>query len=280
MSYRDARHPGVLRAQHVAALARRACRCGQWNAAAYYSTEPLRRTLVRAGRLPDALQPPVPMRLTVGRGERLQRCTMRYFDSRNETAGCAARDGLGCAAAGVSGGAHRRPAVLGRRHLLQHADRGRAGRQTAARFADLRRQRLAPDRARAGVDLAGDGPARKTSSTPAAPTATSRARKQIHRLRHVIRELERSNCRPRKQATILHVKELVERGAAAPRCTWRTCWRRGWKARTTPRTSTSPPGGVQARRLKRVTLTRMKHDRALALARSLTNPIEGVVEHR
>ncbi len=39
--------------------------------------------------------------------------------------------GLRCAAAGLSGRAHRRRALLGRRHSLQHADRGDLRRQSA-----------------------------------------------------------------------------------------------------------------------------------------------------
>ena len=98
---------------------------------------------------------------------------MRYFDSREEPLGARSRHGLGRAAAGVPRDPHRRRALLGRRHLLEHADRGGARRQAAPRLADLRGQRLAADRPGTRVDLGGDGARRRTSSSRAAPTATS-----------------------------------------------------------------------------------------------------------
>ena len=65
-----------------------------------------------------------------------------------------AHHGVRRAAAGVSGGADRRRAVLGRRHPLQHADRGDLRRQSAQELADLRRASVEPDgrgaRARSG----------------------------------------------------------------------------------------------------------------------------------
>ena len=83
------------------------------------------------------------------RGQRLQRRDALLRQPQG-AARRRARDGLGRAAAGLRRDPHRRRAVLGRRHLLEHADRGGARRQAAPRFADLRGQRLAPDRARAG----------------------------------------------------------------------------------------------------------------------------------
>ena len=62
--------------------------------------------------------------------------------------------------------------------------------------------------------------------------------KQIHRLRHVIREL-RAQLPPAQRESTRGAG--AARGAAARRCTWRTCSRRASKARTTPRTSTSRP---------------------------------------
>ena len=73
--------------------------------------------------------------------------------------------------------AHRRRAVLGRRHLLEHADRGRARRQAAPRLADLRRATCGTRRRPSPTSIwAGDGAAARTSSSRAAPTATSRGR--------------------------------------------------------------------------------------------------------
>jgi hypothetical protein len=62
--------------------------------------------------------------------------------------------------------------------------------------------------------------------------------KQIHRLRHVIRQLARelpAGKRPTRTS------RNSPRGVAARRRTSRTCSRRAWTARTTRRTSTSRP---------------------------------------
>ena len=61
--------------------------------------------------------------------------------------------------------------------------------------------------------------------------------KQIHRLRHVINELVRRRC-PRRSATCPRCASSPA-GAARRRCTSCACWRRAWRPRTTPRTSTS-----------------------------------------
>ena len=106
--------------------------------ASYYSLEPLRSTL---GELVDfEYLGESSTRLTVGA---VNACTgaMRYFDSRKERL---VVDHV--MASGFCGGAHRRPSVLGRRHLLQHPDRSGTRRQPSARLADLRRQRLARGR--------------------------------------------------------------------------------------------------------------------------------------
>ena len=63
--------------------------------------------------------------------------------------------------------------------------------------------------------------------------------KQIHRLRHVIRELAQAGAGG--QGGMNARSRSWRRGAAARRCTWRTWSRRASKARTTPRTSISPP---------------------------------------
>jgi NTE family protein len=67
-------------------------------------------------------------------------------------------------------------------------------------------------------------------------------------------------------------------GAAARRCTWRTCWRRASTTRTTPRTSTSRPTGIRLRRAAGYADTM----RMIARApwRAPADPIEGVIEHR
>ena len=169
--HRAARHSLVLRAQPrrlARNLGRKQRRAGvvlQHRAAARDAAGP--------GRL--ALPVRVPDPAHGRRRQRLQRRDALLRHPRGK-ARRRARDGLGRAAAGVRCGAHRRPALLGRRHLLEHADRGGARRQAAPRFAHLRRQRLAPDRERAELDPGGDGADQRTSSSRAAPTATSRAR--------------------------------------------------------------------------------------------------------
>ena len=93
-------------------------------------------------------------RLTVGAAN-VRTSEMRYFDSRDERDRRQAHHGVGRAAAGVSGGPHRRRALLGRRHPVEHADRGGVRRQPAPELADLRRAHLEPGWAEPGHDLAG-----------------------------------------------------------------------------------------------------------------------------
>ena len=114
------------------------------------------------------------------------------------------------AAAGVSRRAHRRRSVLGRRHLLQHADRGGARRQAAPGFGDLHRQHVEPGGPGAGIAVAGHGPARRTSSSRAARRATSRGRS-----RSTTCATSSASCRrsfPRRRATRPKAKELASWG--------------------------------------------------------------------
>ena len=151
--HRAARHPVVLHAQPRSRCAAPAPRQAS-RTPSYYSTAPLRETLSELVDWPYLCE--CRTRLTVGA---VNVCSgaMRYFDTPRGAARRRARDGVGRAAAGLRRRAHRRRAVLGRRHLLEHADRGGARRQAAPRFADLRGQRLAPDGERAELDLRGDG---------------------------------------------------------------------------------------------------------------------------
>ena len=57
-----------------------------------------------------------------------------------------AHHGFGRLAAGLPGGAHRRRALLGRRHPFQHANRGDFRRQSASQLADLCRAPVEPHR--------------------------------------------------------------------------------------------------------------------------------------
>ncbi len=99
--------------------------------------------------------------------------------------------------------------------------------------------------------------------------------KQIHRLRHVIRELTRQL--PAARQSDRQGARSSPRGAAARRCTLHTCWRRASKARTTRRTSTSHPQAC-ARAARPATPTTMRMlERAPWTATH--DPIEGVIEH-
>ena len=69
-----------------------------------------------------------------------------------------AHHGVGRAAAGLPGGAHRRRALLGRRHPIEHADGGRVRRQSAQELADLRRASVESVRRRADHDGGGAQP--------------------------------------------------------------------------------------------------------------------------
>ena len=114
--------------------------------AGYYSTEPLRQTLEELVdfSLINAGHP----RLTVGAAH-VRTSMMHYFDSKEMDVGAGAHHGVGRAAAGLPRRAHRRRALLGRRHSLQHADRAHLRRSSAAELADLRRASVEPDRRRA-----------------------------------------------------------------------------------------------------------------------------------
>ena len=129
-------------------------------AASFYDTSALRGTLARLVDFERINRSAT--RLTVG-AVNARSGAMRYFDSRDLPLGARARDGFGRAAAGVSGDPHRRRAVLGRRRLLEHADRGGARRQPAQDFDGLLRAPLEPERQRAAVDL---GRARPAEGNP------------------------------------------------------------------------------------------------------------------
>jgi NTE family protein len=98
--------------------------------AAYYTTAPLRETLSGMIDLEHCAEHAI--RLTVG-AVNARNGEMRYFDSRDESLRVDHVLASGRAAAGFSGGANRRRPVLGRRDLLEHADRGGARRQAAPR---------------------------------------------------------------------------------------------------------------------------------------------------
>ena len=125
-------------------------------AAAYYTTSPLATTLAD---LVDVEQiNKCKVRLTVG-AVNVRNGEMRYFDSREEPLAHRSRARVGRAAAGFPGRAHRRRPVLGRRHLLQHADRGGARRQPAPGLGHLQRATVESRRPGAGDAVAGHGKA-------------------------------------------------------------------------------------------------------------------------
>ena len=113
--------------------------------AGYYATGPLRETLdalidfdrVNAG----------PIRLTVGAAS-VRTGDDALFRQPRHAARRPPRHGLGRAAAGVPGGAHRRRTLLGRRDPVQHAGRGGVRRRAAAQRRRVRRSPVEPGRDR------------------------------------------------------------------------------------------------------------------------------------
>ena len=151
--------------------------------------------------------------------------------------------GVRRAAAGLSGRAHRRRALLGRRHPLQHADRSDLRRQSAPQLADLRRAHVAPDRRRSRRPSGRSSTARRTSNIRAGSPTTSCASARSHKLRHVITELLNSSPRRRRTTRWCTSSPAM---AAARACMWCGCWRRASTTRTTSRTSTSARGHPRA----------------------------------
>ena len=136
-----ARRSRLLPAQSAGAFRRVAYPLGA-EQAGYYSTAPLRSDARGARRL-RSHQP----RHAAPDGRRGE-CAHQpdaLFRQPRRRARCQAHHGVRRAAAGLSGRAHRRRALLGRRHSLEHADRGRVRRQSAPRLADLRGPPLESD---------------------------------------------------------------------------------------------------------------------------------------
>ncbi len=100
-----------------------------------------------------------------------------------------AHPGVRRAAAGIPRRAHRRRAVLGRRHPLQHADRSDLRREPARQLARLRRAHVEPARVPSRRRI-WEVLHRQKDIQYSSRVATHIARQaQIHRLRHIIREL-------------------------------------------------------------------------------------------
>ena len=104
--------------------------------AGYYTTAPLQKTLEELVDF-DLVNRCMP-RLTVGAAH-VRTSQMRYFDSRDGAITVNTCDGIRCAAAGLSGGAHRGRALLGRRHFIEHTDGSRVRRRPAQELTDLLR---------------------------------------------------------------------------------------------------------------------------------------------
>ena len=96
--------------------------------AGYYSTEPLSKTLEELVDF-DLINRGHP-RLTVGAAH-VRSSMMHYFELEGDGAVAEPRDGLGRAASRLSRGPHRRRALLGRRHPLQHPHRAHLRRSAA-----------------------------------------------------------------------------------------------------------------------------------------------------
>ena len=159
--------------------------------AGYYTTEPLEATL---GELVDFDAAQRRQHAPHGRrGERPHRRDALFRQPRH-AALARPRHGVGRAAAGLPGGPHRRRALLGRRHPLEHAGRGGVRRQSA------------PDGLVFAVHIWNPhGPEPETiwevMNRQKDIQYSSRARRhikrqqQIHRLRHVIAELTQACSR-------------------------------------------------------------------------------------
>jgi len=161
--------------------------------ASYYLTRGLRETLDQLIDFSYLAQ--ARPRLTVG-AVNVRTGTMRYFDSRAERLGPDHILASGALRPRFPG-PDRRGAVLGRRRLLQHADRSRAGRQAAPRFRDLLGQPVESvgSRARSLWDVQ----SRQKEIQYASRFESHLMRQtQIHQLRHVVRSS--SNCCRRRFA--------------------------------------------------------------------------------
>ena len=185
--------------------------------AGYYSTEPLRKTL---DELVDfSLINRGTPRLTVGAAH-VRTSMMRYFDSREMEITARPHHGVGRAAAGLPGRAHRRRALLGRRHPLQHADRAHLRRPSAPQLADLRRASVEPDGTEPETiwEILNRHKDIQYSSRIASHIVRQR---ETHKLRHVITELaricarageERSACQGARRLSLptrMHVVRLL-----------------------------------------------------------------------
>ena len=203
------------------------------DSAAYYTVAPLKETLADLIDLEhlDARK----VRLTVG-AVNVRTGEMRYFDSRDEAVCIDHVLASGALPPAFPAVLHRRRTVLGRRHLFEHADRGRARRQAAPGFGDLRRADVESGRPGPGVALAGDGtaeghPVRESRQEPhrAAEADPSSAP-------HHPRDRE---ARAGKGTRAPPWSRNCRRGAAIRRCTSRVWSRRRSMARITRRTSIS-----------------------------------------
>ena len=142
------------------------------DSAGYYSVDPLRRTLeelIDFDQLNNG-----GTRITVGASS-VRTAEMRYFDSRDMPLSPRPCARVRCASAGISGCPHRRRALLGRRHSLEHAGRNRVRRQSAQGQSRLRGPHLEPARPRAGDDVGSDEPPEGRAIFDRAPPRTSSA---------------------------------------------------------------------------------------------------------
>ena len=123
--------------------------------AGYYSTAPLEKTLS------ELVDFDLVNQLPAAADRRCRACPHQsdaLFRQPRRRTRRQAYHGVGRIAAGISGRAHRRRALLGRRHSVQHADGGRVRRQPAQELADLRRASVESDRRRADHDGGGAQP--------------------------------------------------------------------------------------------------------------------------
>ncbi len=154
--------------------------------AGYYSTEPLEQTLTELVDF-DLVNRCTP-RLTVGAAH-VRTSQMRYFDSRDSKLGVKHIMASGALPPAFPGHSHRRRAVLGRRHLVEHSDGGGVRRQSPQEFADLRRSYVESVGRRADHDGGGAEPAQgrpifQPDREPYRPPATGASPASCHQPAH------------------------------------------------------------------------------------------------
>ena len=174
--------------------------------AAYYTVAPLPARPSPTWSISTILSPHGSRDLapsTSGRGNALLRQPRRSRSHRPRTR-------FGRAAAGVPRRAYRRRPVLGWRHLFEHADRGGARRQAAPGLGDFHGTHVESRRPRVPTSLWQVMGRQKDIQYASRAKSHIARQKQIHHLRHIIREIAKHV--PEKTRNSAAVKELASWG--------------------------------------------------------------------